>query len=153
MTESDKPAKRSRFDQTEPEPKRSRFDRRSRSPPPHRPEARERSPLPADSGADSQKSPPDAAAAAGELSLCWPLVVMTELTMYVQRRRLRGSMPNSRRAEVSSMLMYPLSSPRLLPSRQCCQEHPLPVLDPVMRSTERCTSMTETTSRILKSTT
>lgn len=59
--------KRSRFDQTEPEPKRaSRFDRRSRSPPSRRSEARDRSPLPRDGGAtEGTRSPSDAAAAAG----------------------------------------------------------------------------------------
>jgi hypothetical protein len=59
-------AKRSRFDQTEPEPKRaSRFDRRSRSPPSKRSEPRDRSPLPKD-GDDAPKQPAvDAAAAAG----------------------------------------------------------------------------------------
>ncbi|KOS23224.1 Uncharacterized protein ESCO_003586 [Escovopsis weberi] len=57
--------KRSRFDQTEPEPKRaSRFDRRSRSPPARRDEARERSPLPKENFADTKRSPIDAAAAA-----------------------------------------------------------------------------------------
>ncbi|KAI1825408.1 hypothetical protein F4861DRAFT_538092 [Xylaria intraflava] len=61
-------AKRSRFDQTEPEPRRSRFDRRSRSPAARKPDsARDRSPL--SRGADSatpetKKSPVDAAAAA-----------------------------------------------------------------------------------------
>ncbi|KAI1281663.1 KH domain protein [Xylaria sp. FL0933] len=60
--------KRSRFDQTEPEPRRSRFDRRSRSPAARKPDsARDRSPL--NRGADSatpetKKSPVDAAAAA-----------------------------------------------------------------------------------------
>ncbi|KAI1745481.1 hypothetical protein F4680DRAFT_402335 [Xylaria scruposa] len=61
-------AKRSRFDQTEPEPRRSRFDRRSRSPPARKPDStRDRSPL--NRGADSatpeaKKNPVDAAAAA-----------------------------------------------------------------------------------------
>ncbi|KZZ98438.1 KH domain protein [Moelleriella libera RCEF 2490] len=56
--------KRSRFDQTEPEPKRaSRFDRRSRSPPARRSEGRDRSPL-AEETAAAKKSPVDAAAAA-----------------------------------------------------------------------------------------
>ncbi|KAG5927732.1 hypothetical protein E4U42_001890 [Claviceps africana] len=56
--------KRSRFDQTEPEPKRpSRFDRRSRSPPTRRSEGRDRSPLVAEE-AEAKKSPVDAAAAA-----------------------------------------------------------------------------------------
>ncbi|KAI0804961.1 hypothetical protein GGR55DRAFT_690903 [Xylaria sp. FL0064] len=60
--------KRSRFDQTEPEPRRSRFDRRSRSPAARKPDsARDRSPL--NRGADSatpetKKSSVDAAAAA-----------------------------------------------------------------------------------------
>lgn len=60
--------KRSRFDQTEPEPKRaSRFDRRSRSPPGRRSEGRERSPLPKDGTSETKKAPIDAAAAAGTL--------------------------------------------------------------------------------------
>ncbi|ORY63998.1 uncharacterized protein BCR38DRAFT_433663 [Pseudomassariella vexata] len=61
-------AKRSRFDQTEPEPRRSRFDRRSRSPPARKSESgRDRSPLvkDADSSADAKRaSNVDAAAAA-----------------------------------------------------------------------------------------
>ena len=66
-------SKRSRFDQTEPEPRRSRFDRRSRSPPPTRKSdsARERSPLKGDAdgvASELPKKPVDAAAAAGELS-------------------------------------------------------------------------------------
>lgn len=58
--------KRSRFDQTEPEPKRaSRFDRRSRSPPARRSEhGRDRSPLAQDGAPEPKKSPADAAAAA-----------------------------------------------------------------------------------------
>ncbi|KAK4101354.1 hypothetical protein N658DRAFT_425507 [Parathielavia hyrcaniae] len=64
-------AKRSRFDQTEPEPRRSRFDRRSRSPPARKPEPgrdRERSPLSRSrdtpSGSKSPSVDPAAAAAA-----------------------------------------------------------------------------------------
>ncbi|KAI2632406.1 hypothetical protein GGR54DRAFT_627748 [Hypoxylon sp. NC1633] len=60
-------AKRSRFDQTEPEPRRSRFDRRSRSPPAKRSEhGRDRSPLGKDGDrpSSSLKSPVDPAAAA-----------------------------------------------------------------------------------------
>ncbi|OTB05413.1 hypothetical protein M426DRAFT_57028 [Hypoxylon sp. CI-4A] len=61
-------AKRSRFDQTEPEPRRSRFDRRSRSPPAKRSEhGRDRSPLPKDGERGTpelKKSPVDPAAAA-----------------------------------------------------------------------------------------
>ncbi|KAI5864239.1 hypothetical protein GGS23DRAFT_563476 [Durotheca rogersii] len=50
-------AKRSRFDQTEPEPRRSRFDRRSRSPPAKKfDHGRDRSPL--DRGADTTPSEP-----------------------------------------------------------------------------------------------
>ncbi|KAL2149566.1 hypothetical protein VTH82DRAFT_8217 [Thermothelomyces myriococcoides] len=61
--------KRSRFDQTEPEPRRSRFDRRSRSPPARRSDSdrdRERSPLskPRDTPSDSKSPPVDPAAAA-----------------------------------------------------------------------------------------
>ncbi|KAL9635257.1 MAG: hypothetical protein Q9164_003582 [Protoblastenia rupestris] len=60
-------SKRSRFDQTEPEPKRSsRFDRRSRSPPKQTEVRRSRSPLSAKSpmSPGSQIVRPDAAAAA-----------------------------------------------------------------------------------------
>lgn len=61
--------KRSRFDQTEPEPRRSRFDRRSRSPPPARKQesGRDRSPLKNDADGSSESKRPnavDAAAAA-----------------------------------------------------------------------------------------
>ncbi|KAM0815271.1 hypothetical protein AB5N19_01065 [Seiridium cardinale] len=60
--------KRSRFDQTEPEPRRSRFDRRSRSPPARKSDSgRDRSPLKNDGvGAPESKRPSavDAAAAA-----------------------------------------------------------------------------------------
>ena len=64
-------SKRSRFDQTEPEPKRaSRFDRRSRSPSSRQPETRRsRSPLPSSKtmspSLEGVKSPSDPAAAAG----------------------------------------------------------------------------------------
>ncbi|KAL2257637.1 hypothetical protein VTK26DRAFT_9369 [Humicola hyalothermophila] len=63
-------AKRSRFDQTEPEVRRSRFDRRSRSPPARKPDSnrdRDRSPISRsrDSAPSDSKSPPvDPAAAA-----------------------------------------------------------------------------------------
>lgn len=61
-------AKRSRFDQTEPEPRRSRFDRRSRSPPAKRADhGRDRSPIGKDGESvtpDLKKSPVDPAAAA-----------------------------------------------------------------------------------------
>ncbi|KAL7624365.1 hypothetical protein AAE478_005929 [Parahypoxylon ruwenzoriense] len=61
-------AKRSRFDQTEPEPRRSRFDRRSRSPPAKKfDHGRDRSPLghSADSTpSEPKKGPVDPAAAA-----------------------------------------------------------------------------------------
>ncbi|KAL1960221.1 hypothetical protein VTO42DRAFT_8764 [Malbranchea cinnamomea] len=67
MADSERRAKRSRFDQTEPEPRRSRFDRRSRSPSSRQPDsARKRSPLGRDtkSPATEDKSRPDPAAAA-----------------------------------------------------------------------------------------
>ncbi|KAJ5938760.1 hypothetical protein N7466_001894 [Penicillium verhagenii] len=72
MADDDRRAKRSRFDQTEPEPRRSRFDRRSRSPSTREPEStRTRSPLsrearsPAGDGASKPVvSDPAAAAAA-----------------------------------------------------------------------------------------
>jgi hypothetical protein len=65
--------KRSRFDQTEPEPKQrvSRFDRRSRSPPAKKHDSgRDRSPVSANargSATPDAKSPVDPAAAAGKI--------------------------------------------------------------------------------------
>ena len=78
-------SKRSRFDQTEPEPKRSsRFDRRSRSPSSRQPDTRRsRSPLASNKtfspAAEGIKSPSDPAAAAGRsLSrLPPPLLLLT----------------------------------------------------------------------------
>ncbi|KAF4444647.1 hypothetical protein F53441_11082, partial [Fusarium austroafricanum] len=67
MDETDRrTVKRSRFDQTEPEPKRAtRFDRRSRSPPSRRSEpGRDRSPIAKDVTPEAKKSSTDAAAAA-----------------------------------------------------------------------------------------
>ncbi|KAL7923015.1 hypothetical protein ACQKWADRAFT_290976 [Trichoderma austrokoningii] len=65
MEDSERRTKRSRFDQTEPEPRRaSRFDRRSRSPPTRRHEGRDRSPLPKDDSSETKKPAVDAAAAA-----------------------------------------------------------------------------------------
>ncbi|KAI1266141.1 hypothetical protein F5Y18DRAFT_416531 [Xylariaceae sp. FL1019] len=98
-------AKRSRFDQTEPEPRRSRFDRRSRSPAPRRSDAtRDRSPLmsPDAVGPDSKKSPVDAAAAAGlSLALKFPT---PKLYTDSDEQLLRPprSMPSSRPGRVSS---------------------------------------------------
>lgn len=67
MADADRPGgKRSRFDQTEPEPRKpSRFDRRSRSPPSRRSEARERSSLAKDAPSETSKPSVDPAAAAG----------------------------------------------------------------------------------------
>lgn len=72
MADAEPRPKRSRFDQTEPEPRRtSRFDRRSRSPPSQKSEpGRDRSPLPrADDEAKKSEEPStaalDPAAAAG----------------------------------------------------------------------------------------
>ncbi|KAK8212778.1 hypothetical protein M8818_002943 [Zalaria obscura] len=63
-TMSEEPRKRSRFDQTEPEPRRSRFDQRSRSPSTRNSEPR-RSRSPArDTESPSQRDPGAAAAAA-----------------------------------------------------------------------------------------
>ncbi|KAM5435720.1 hypothetical protein MferCBS31731_006169 [Microsporum ferrugineum] len=71
MSESDRRAKRSRFDQTEPEPKRqSRFDRRSRSPSARASEpVRDRSPInrrssPGSEDASKSATPSDPAVAA-----------------------------------------------------------------------------------------
>lgn len=64
MSDSEPRVKRSRFDQTEPEPKRaSRFDRRSRSPPSRRSETRDRSPI-AKEGEEAKAAADPAAAAA-----------------------------------------------------------------------------------------
>ncbi|KAJ5485013.1 hypothetical protein N7539_005001 [Penicillium diatomitis] len=69
MADDDRRAKRSRFDQTDPEPRRSRFDRRSRSPSARQSESvRTRSPLSREprspAGEVSGKLDPAAAAAA-----------------------------------------------------------------------------------------
>ncbi|KAL1886285.1 hypothetical protein Plec18167_000214 [Paecilomyces lecythidis] len=68
MADEERRTKRSRFDQTEPEPRRSRFDRRSRSPSARQSEStRTRSPLsrePRSPGGDDKKDPAAAAAAA-----------------------------------------------------------------------------------------
>ena len=74
MADEERRAKRSRFDQTEPEPRRSRFDRRSRSPSSRQSETtRTRSPLskePRSPGNDVNRSTPtDPAAAAGMVDL------------------------------------------------------------------------------------
>lgn len=71
MAEEEVQLKRSRFDQTEPEPRRSRFDRRSRSPSGRQPESvRTRSPLSRDAASPAadtpgRATPTDPAAAAG----------------------------------------------------------------------------------------
>lgn len=113
--------KRSRFDQTEPEPKRaSRFDRRSRSPPARRSEhGRDRSPLAQDGAPEPKKSPADAAAAAGEW--CWvamhldindgPSSVFKSL-MNPQPLPPPKSMRNSRPARESNTSMFPRSETR-----------------------------------------
>jgi hypothetical protein len=64
--------KRSRFDQTEPEPRRSRFDRRSRSPPRRSDQGRDRSPLKDTAefkSGDGGGVAEDPAAAAGKFSI------------------------------------------------------------------------------------
>ena len=77
MADNDRRPKRSRFDQTEPEPRRpSRFDRRSRSPPSRQSETRTRSPLSREPGSPTTDSTrkstsADPAAAAGMvITLC-----------------------------------------------------------------------------------
>lgn len=64
--DEERTAKRSRFDQREPEPKKSRFDRRSRSPHARRSETRDRSPIGKEANGGADKSSGDAASAAGE---------------------------------------------------------------------------------------
>ena len=86
MADDEHRVKRSRFDQTEPEPRRSRFDQRSRSPSNRQSEsARTRSPLSRpmsrtlsrSPGADTPAKPPavDPAAAAGSLHLASYIVI------------------------------------------------------------------------------
>lgn len=66
MADEERRTKRSRFDQTEPEPRRSRFDRRSRSPSARQSEStRTRSPLSREPNSPAAKTPTDPAAAAG----------------------------------------------------------------------------------------
>lgn len=66
MADDERRTKRSRFDQTEPEPRRSRFDRRSRSPSARQSEStRTRSPLSREPNSPASKPPTDPAAAAG----------------------------------------------------------------------------------------
>lgn len=156
-------AKRSRFDQTEPEPRRSRFDRRSRSPPARKPDSgrdRERSPIsgsrdsaPADS---KPKSPPvDPAAAAGELASAQPptrglvgrgghCVSDAEQQPPPPRESTRRSRP----ARASSTSMFPRSD-RVRPPTTT-----MAVLRRVAASsTAKCTSRTAITSRTSRSTT
>ncbi|KAJ5763819.1 hypothetical protein N7533_002500 [Penicillium manginii] len=65
MADDERKTKRSRFDQTEPEPRRSRFDRRSRSPSARQSEStRTRSPLSREPNSPASKPPTDPAAAA-----------------------------------------------------------------------------------------
>lgn len=73
MADDDRRVKRSRFDQTDPEPRRSRFDRRSRSPSARQSEStRTRSPLSREprspAGDGTAKASLDPAAAAGRLN-------------------------------------------------------------------------------------
>lgn len=82
--EEERTAKRSRFDQREPEPKRSRFDRRSRSPPARRSETRDRSPLGNESNGGTEKSPSDAASAAG---MAYPYVALQHQMLTCRSRR------------------------------------------------------------------
>lgn len=87
MDESERrTVKRSRFDQTEPEPRRSRFDRRSRSPARKPDSGRERSPLKGDAdGAPEIKraSAVDAAAAAGKFLVTRELLCARALTTFI----------------------------------------------------------------------
>jgi hypothetical protein len=98
MADDERRAKRSRFDQTEPEPRRaSRFDRRSRSPSSRQPEStRTRSPLsrePYSPGADdSRKSGSvDPAAAAGMTSK-----QASKLILLQQKLTSRGNLNSCR---------------------------------------------------------
>ena len=153
--------KRSRFDQTEPEPRRSRFDRRSRSPPARKPDSgrdRERSPLsrPRDTPADSKSPPVDPAAAAGKLSFAQPAhsldprhihFIVARANTGFQPLPPPGSMRNSRPARASSMSMSPRSA--RAPSRATTpRQAPVPA-----PSTAKSTSRMAITSRTSRSTT
>lgn len=103
-------SKRSRFDQTEPEPKRaSRFDRRSRSPTSRQPETRRsRSPLASNktlnSSAEGLKSPADPAAAAGMSfdTVDHPRIMLT----LSQPPQQLVSMPKSKQRKAFSMSKF-----------------------------------------------
>lgn len=163
-------AKRSRFDQKEPEPRKvSRFDRRSRSPPARNDDssARDRSPLSRDrdtDGSPATKSPIDPAAAAGKARrrnkhhahcpTAIPAAGKVSTDQYVPRVLTSASClqpplpprstPSSRHGRASSMSTSLRSAPT----------HPRPPR-PVLRaerSTVRCTSRTVIISRTSKST-
>ena len=89
MGDDERRVKRSRFDQTEPEPRKpSRFDRRSRSPSRHIDLGRSRSPLGRDprspASADKRSASLDPAAAAGDYI---PLIVLIGANSFKSRRR------------------------------------------------------------------
>ena len=114
MAEGDaRNSKRSRFDQTEPEPKRSsRFDRRSRSPTRYSESKRSRSPINRDrngplspSGSDGKsRTGHDAAAAAGKRTLCALVHLGLRLT-FLQLPQRPGSMPQFKQRKAYSTSM------------------------------------------------
>jgi hypothetical protein len=151
-------AKRSRFDQTEPEPRRSRFDRRSRSPPAKKAElGRDRSPLNKDFNSPvpdvKRPSAVDAAAAAGKsIIFAFPLLLqpcrMRRLTYRFQLPLRPKSTLKYRQRKAFSMSMYhPSSRPRpSRPARTPLAQRRLPT------SMVRCMSQTAIISRTSKST-
>lgn len=150
-----KPAKRSRFDQTEPEPKKSRFDRRSRSPPARRSETRDRSPLPKEDGGEARKPSEDAAAAAGmNTHPSVYTVTVHEPPLTSSQRQLRPeSTLNSKRAKVSSMWTFPQSSqPAPLLRRLQPRPATTAALLPRLTSTAKCMLPMATIFRTSRST-
>lgn len=137
-------AKRSRFDQTEPEPRRSRFDRRSRSPPTKRSSepGRDRSPLgrEGDNGvAEPKKASVDPAAAAGmytysrtcpflKIPILSPLLIISMFSC--RRRQDQCSNPGEERCPTcrctaNQVCIFCLTQPERceLTWRTCFREH------------------------------
>ena len=114
MADEERRSKRSRFDQTEPEPRKpSRFDRRSRSPVSRHSESRRsRSPLGKDSRsptARDSKTPVDPAAAAGT-SLSCPETFQDSLLISYQLPLLQRSMRNFKQRRAYNMSTFPQSA-------------------------------------------
>ena len=171
MAEEERRSKRSRFDQTEPEPRKaSRFDRRSRSPSARQADSRRsRSPLTKES-----RSPPvaDPAAAAGQTLLSCALpekyvwlttkstaAAAAKINAELQSRRgiQHVDVPPIRSVSLTSFcLMNPCAV--LILTVPCRRKAPSPKMLRIPRakasanSKPTCTNRMVTTSKILKST-